>query len=169
MIAYGIRDAWAVEAGADFGDTWRVGWLGTRYTHAPRRHAKNYLAVDVNAGGGGGLGGELHGNGDQGDGRGAFDRVTGGGLLGAGVAGHFSFFSLFGRGRGQVSKATGVPTTGWWTAGAGIQFRVLKMVDLYAQSGPSGYANRIDRGWSIFTELGIAVRIPTLRYGYRYR
>ena len=162
MIAYGIRDAWAVEGGADLANSWRMGWAGVRYTHAPRRHSKHHLAVDVNAAGGGGVGGELRGNGDEGDGLSAFDRVAGGGLLGLGVAGHFSFFSVFARGRGQVSTATGVPVTGWWTTGGGVQFRIAETLDLYAQSGPSGYVNRIESDWGVFTEFGVAVRIPTM-------
>ncbi len=167
MLAYGIRDAWSVEGGGDFGEAWRMGWAGARFTHAPRRYAKNYLALDVNAAGGGGLGGELRGNGEDGDGRSAFERVAGGGLLGAGVAGHFSFFSVFGRARGQVTKATGVPTTMWWNAGLGLQFRLWKSLDLYVQTGPAGYSNAVEDEWSFVSEAGIAVRIPTRRWGYR--
>lgn len=162
MVAYGVRDAWAVEGGADFAGAWRVGWAGVRYTHAPRRHSKHHLAVDINTAGGAGVGGQLRGNGSDGDGRSAFDRTAGGGLLGVGVGGHFSFFSIFARGRGQVSAATGVPVTGWWTAAGGVQFRIAETVDLYAQSGPSGYVNRVEDNWGVFTEFGVAVRIPTV-------
>lgn len=161
MVAYGVRDAWAVEGGADLSESWRMGWAGVRYTHAPRRYSKHHLALDINAAGGGGVGGEVRGNGEDGDGRSAFDRVAGGGLVGVGVAGHFSFFSLFARGRGQVSTATGAPVTGWWTAGGGVQFRIVETLDVYAQSGPSGYVNRVENAWGVFTEFGVAVRIPT--------
>ena len=57
MVAYGVRDAWAVEGGADFSSTWRMGWAGVRYTHAPRRYAKHHLAVDISTAGGGWVGG----------------------------------------------------------------------------------------------------------------
>ncbi len=170
MLAYGLSDAWAIEAGGDFSDAWRMGWGGARYTWAPRRHAKHYLAVDAQAALGAGAGGELWGNdGEESDGRRAFERFAGGGLLGAGVAGHFSFFSVFGRARAQVTKATNIPTTGWWTVGGGIQFRIARTVDLYAQSGPSGYRNSIDDAWGTFTEAGVAVRIPTWPWRQRWR
>ncbi len=169
MVAYGLSDSWALEAGADFGNSWRMGWGGARYTWAPRRYAKHYLAIDSHAALGAGVGGTLGGNdGDDSDGRSAFDRVAGGGLAGAGVAGHFSFFSVFARVRGQLTGATNVPATGWWTAGAGIQFRIAQTVDIYAQSGPSGYVNRADQIWSVFTEAGLAIRIPTWPYRQRW-
>jgi len=173
-LAYGVRDSVAVEAGGNASGGWGLGWAGVRYTHAPRRHAKHYLAIDVHGAGGAGWGGELRGNTDPedgGDGRRAIERVAGGGALGAGVAGHFSFFSVFGRVRGQLTGATNVPATVWADGGLGMQFRIAKTVDLYTQAMWVGYRNRVEHvRFSVpLYEVGIAVRIPTLRYGYRYR
>lgn len=167
-LSYGLRDDLAVEAGGNFApQSWGLGWAGLRYTHAPRRFAKNYLAIDAHGAGGAGWGGELRGNSDPadgGDGLRSAERVAGGGAMGAGVAGHFSFFSVFGRARTQLMAATNVPVTVWGDVGAGVQFRIARTVDLYAQAMWAGYRNRVDhrRFAAPVYDVGIAVRIPTL-------
>lgn len=174
-VSYGVRDAWAVEAGANASaNSWAMGYAGARYTHAPRRFAKNYLAVDVHGAGGAGVGGNLRGNEpveDGGDGRSWSDRVAGGGAAGAGVAGHFSFFSVYARGRSQVTSATGVPTTLWVDGGLGIQFRLFRTVDLFTQASWFMYRNRVEMIYGPsgvpLWEAGLAVRIPTWKYRRR--
>lgn len=173
-LSYGITDAWAVEGGGNFSTgAWGLGWAGARYTHAPRRFAKHYLALDVHGAGGMGWGGSLRGNQeDEGsDGLRASERVAGGGALGVGVSGHFSFFSIYGRTRAQLTAATNVPATVWGDFGAGVQFRILKTVDLYSQATWFGYGNQTERLFFRVPayEVGIAVRIPTRRSRYRYR
>ncbi len=172
-VSYGVRDSVAVEAGANVsaGD-WAMGFAGVRYTHAPRRFAKNYLAVDVHGAGGAGVGGQLRGNQpveDGGDGRSWSDRVAGGGAAGAGVAGHFSFFSVYARGRGQLTKATAVPSTLWVDGGLGVQFRLFRTLDLFAQATWFVYRNRVETFYNAVPlgEVGLAVRIPTWRYRRR--
>lgn len=166
-LSYGLRDELAVEAGGNIsGGSWGLGWAGLRYTHAPRRYAKNYLAIDAHGAGGAGWGGELRGNSDPvdgGDGLRTEERVAGGGAIGAGVAGHFSFFSVFARARTQLVAATNVPATVWGDVGAGVQFRIARTLDLYTQVMWVGYRNRVDhlRFGPVF-DVGIALRIPTL-------
>jgi len=174
-IAYGVRDDLAVESGGNINlGEWGIGWAGLRYTHAPRRHAKNHLALDLHGAGGVGWGGLLRGNADEdegGDGRRAGERVSGGGAVGAGIAGHFSFFAVYARARGQLTSATNVPATAWGDAGVGVQFRLARAVDLYAQTVSLGYRNRAEGfRWLVpLYSVGLAIRIPTARYAHRYR
>lgn len=167
-ISYGVRDWVAVEGGGNVSlGRWGMGWAGLRLTHAPRRYAKNYLAIDGEASGGAGWGGSLCGNGEAdgcADGLRAGQRVAGGGLLGGGVAGHFSFFSVYARARGQLTAATAVPMTMWGSWGGGMQFRIARTVDLYAQAGMFGYRNERDHFRGMLTEAGVAIRIPTWRW-----
>jgi len=174
-LSYGVRDWVAVEAGGNFSrGAWGMGWVGPRFTHAPRRYAKNYFATDLHVAGGAGWGGERCGNPDSQsssaptrndclsvDGRSSFDRVAGGGAFGLGIAGHFSFFSVYGRVRSQLTAATNVPATYWGSGGAGVQFRIARSVDLYAQGTAGGYANRYDDARFYLYELGVAVRFST--------
>src|SRR5690606_1009461 len=141
---------------------------GLRYTHAPRRHHQNYLALDVHGAGGAGWGGTRASETapwNEADGLRPQDRVAGGGALGAGIAGHFSFFAVFANVRGQLTGATNVPPTAWGDGGLGVQFRIANTVDLYAQTVWFGYRNRELQGRTVAPvyELGLAVRIPTLR------
>lgn len=172
-LSYGLRDSWAVEVGGNMSHRdWGMGWAGLRYTHAPRRYAKNYLALDVQLAGGAGWGGRadefLSG---PVDGRDPLDRIAGGGALDAGVAGHFSFFAVYARARGQLTGATNIPATLWGDAGVGVQFRIARSVDLYTQAMWAGYRNRLDNLHfrAPLYEVGFAVRIPTLRSRGRYR
>jgi hypothetical protein len=162
-----VRDWVALEGGADFArGQWGMGWAGARFTHAPRRDDRIHYASDLETSLGFGWGGELCGNGSEfrdckeTDDREAQDRMAGGGLLGIGVAGHFAFFAVFARSRVQLTSARGVPPTLWGTLGTGFQFRIARIVDLYAQASFAGYTNRLDATHGFVYELGIAIRIP---------
>lgn len=164
MLTYGLRDWVSVEGGADFGDDfWRTGWGGARFTFDPRPAAKYRFAGDLESALGFGWGGAFCGDDDcEGDdGLSPYERKAGGGLLGTGVAGHFSFFAVFARARAQLTKADNVPPTLWGTIGGGIQFRIADRVDLYNQYSFAGYTNRVDQLYGAVYEIGVAVRIPT--------
>ncbi len=174
-LSYGVRDWVAMEAGGNISHgSWGMGWVGPRFTYAPRRYAKNYFAADLHLATGAGWGGERCGNPQSeslprpatadcvdADGRSSLDRIAGGGALGVGAAGHFSFFSVYGRVRSQLTAATHVPATYWGSGGAGVQFRIAHSVDLYAQGTAGGYVNRYDDGRFYLYELGVAVRFST--------
>ena len=162
-LSYGVRDWVAVEGGADFGaNDWTMGWAGARFTHAPRRHARIHYAGDLETALGAGWGGRCR-DVDRCDHRPPSARRAGGALLGAGVSGHFAFFSLYGRGRLQATRADGIPPTLWGTIGPGLQFRIGDTVDLFSQVSFAGYTNRLDATYGFVYEIGVAVRIPTPR------
>lgn len=165
-LEYGLRDWVSLEGGADINrGQWTMGWAGARFTHAPHRHWKNHVAADLETGAGLGWGGQLCGNDPEGDcsktdDREFHERLAGGGLLGGGIGGHFSFFAIYARARAQLTGATNVPATFWGTAGGGVQFRIAERVDLFTQASYWAYTNRVEWIGSWIIDLGIAIRIP---------
>ena len=91
------------------------------------------------------------------DGRRWQDRFAVGGYAGLGVGLHIHWFALYGRLRIQGSKADGAPETMWNSGVVGMQFRVVKRVDLYAAGGFASYMNDDDALSLGIYELGLAV------------
>lgn len=142
-LAYAVRDWANVEVGADFlYRTWALGYLGGRFTYAPKRDRKFHGALDGELGVGVGAGGSLWCPGDPGradcDGRRWYDRFAVGAYTGGGAGYHLSFFSVFARGRVQTTVADGLPPTTYGVVQGGIQFRIARHVDLHGSGGIFG-------------------------------
>ncbi|MBM4371711.1 MAG: hypothetical protein FJ098_08660 [Deltaproteobacteria bacterium] len=164
-----------LEAGTDSvffpdGDGWVLGRLGARYTFSWRRNDPEGApgrgwAMDLEAGGGLGAGGE---NGDESDESGCRDcgrpwkRLAGGLYAGIGGAYHVvRWFSVFARARQQFSKAEEVPWTLWTSALAGPEFSVGPF-SIYLAGGYAQYWNPKDLERGFLAEGGFA-----FRFGYR--
>ncbi len=156
QFSYGIRDWAAIEAGGSLNGDWGAGWVGPRFTYAPRRYAKNYFAGDFNLGVGAGA---IRRCGVRRD---CNTLPTGGGALGLGAGGHFSFFAVYGRTRLQVTDGKALYRTLWWETAGGVQFRVAGRVDLYTQGGLAGWAADGRRAHFWVNEVGVAIRFATL-------
>lgn len=141
-LAYGVRDWASVELGFDaLRHGWAMGFLGGRFTHAPKRERTLHGALDGEVGVGMGAGGEnscsfddKHCDRRRWDKHAAF-----GGYLGVGAAYHFSFFALYARGRAQQTFSDGLPPTLWGTLHGGLQFRIARTVDLFGGAGLLGF------------------------------
>jgi hypothetical protein len=137
-----------------------MGFLGGRFTHAPRRERKLHGALDGEIGVGVGVGGSPDCVARQ-DGcseRRWNDRLALGGYLGGGAAYHFAFFALYARGRAQPTIAEGLPGTLWGQAHGGVQFRLGKSVDLFSSAGVAGFVTgRREDALGFVWDLGISV------------
>ena len=140
-LAYALRDWASLEVGADGSGDWGMGFVGSRFTYAPRREQKLHGALDAEVGLGLGAGGNQACDAKDSlcDDRPWNKRIAGGGYLGGGAGYHFSFFALYARGRAQPTGAAGLPFTLWGQAQGGIQFRIAKMVDLFSSVGIGGF------------------------------
>jgi hypothetical protein len=180
-IGYGVRDWAAVEVGADGSSGWGMGFLGGRFTHAPRRERKLHGALDGELGVGLGAGGTpeyCEPDRTDCDRRRWHRRIAAGGYLGGGAGYHFSFFSLYARGRAQPTIADGLPLTLWCQAQGGFQFRIARTVDLFSSAGIAGFVSaRRDAPAGFVWDLGVSVHFDprgkrertTLRRGLRLR
>lgn len=145
-LAYAVRDWANVEAGATASNHFALGFLGGRFTYAPKRDRKLHGALDGELGLGAGVGGHL----DCGaalrcrDTRPWNNRLAVGGYVGGGAGYHFSFFALYARTRLQASVAEGLPATLWGSAHGGLQFRIARLVDLFASGGVTGLVTATD-------------------------
>lgn len=141
-LAYGVRDWASVELGVDGSrNGWAMGFLGGRFTHAPKRERKLHGALDGEVGVGMGAGGNDHCGADETrcSQRKWNQRVAFGSYLGGGAGYHFSWFALYARGRIQQTVSDGLPATVWGTLHGGLQFRIAHTVDLFAGTGLSGF------------------------------
>lgn len=160
-LAYGVRDWVSIEAGADGSrGGWGMGFLGGRFTHAPRRERKLHGALDGEIGVGIGAGGSHDCPLDDTscDRRAWHRRIAAGGYLGGGAGYHFSFFALYARARAQPTVADGLPFTLWGQAQGGMQFRIAKTVDLFGSAGIAGFVTgRKNDALGFVWDLGISV------------
>lgn len=158
-LGYGVRDWAAVEVGAQGSGASAMGFLGGRFTYAPRRDHKLHGALDAEVGVGVGAGGEPEcGLWQQDcDRRRWYDRAAFGAYAGGGAGYHFSFFSLYARGRAQPSVADGLPGTLWGQAQGGLQFRIARKVDLFSSVGMAGLVNRVNHLETFMWDAGISV------------
>ena len=175
VASWGVSDAVAIDVGGDWGEVWRMGSVGVQLTDAALFTAGSVpMAGSAEAGLGGGLGGMLvcakavdpDDPNDAHDvvcaapdGRGWRDRRAYGGYLGGGLTLMGDWFRPFVRTRLQVSKATAVPATLWWSALAGPQVLILDLVSLSLGVGAGGYTNETERDEQLLIELGVGVRI----------
>lgn len=171
-VGFGIRDWVALEFGGNYlpGD-WATGWGGPRFTCVPHPEKPIHFALDGEFGLGGGRGGNLHDNHysesedcDGGcDGRQWQDRIAFGGYGGIGVGVHIHWFSLYARGRVEVSRATGIPVTYWPSVSGGMEFDIARIVQLSAGGGYLGYYNDSDRASGFFYQVGLNVQFDTVK------
>jgi hypothetical protein len=161
-LAYGVRDWASVELGVDASlRGWAMGFLGGRFTHAPRRERKLHGALDGEVGVGMGAGGEAYcpdSNSTSCSPRDWNERVAFGSYLGGGAGYHFSFFALYARGRIQQTVSDGLPATVWGTLHGGLQFRIARTVDLFGGTGLSGFVTgRSHDSYFWSSDAGISV------------
>jgi len=166
FIGYGIRDWASIEVGVDFSyRQWALGYLGGRFTYAPRRDRKLHGALDGELGVGGGAGGQFYCPSQQpcADTRGWTDRAALCGYVGGGAGYHFSFFALYARGRFQATAAEGLPSTVFGTVHGGMQFRIARHVDIFASGGLFGVHNTEGNVYSPYWDVGVSVYFDVLR------
>jgi len=166
-LRVGLPEDTQIELGSDIGDTWQLGLLGVRWVKGDT--APSAWVIDVEAGLGLGLGGELCGNPGEAetrscggvdlttDGREWDDRIAYGGYAGAGLARHWRWFALYGRARSQLSTATEVPKTVWWSSVLGGQITLFDNLRLYAGGGLAGFSNRYDEETGLILDAGLAL------------
>lgn len=160
-LAYGVRDWASVELGLDAQrNSWGMGFLGGRFTHAPKRERKLHGALDGEVGLGMGAGGndDCDFNDKHCDRRSWNQRAAFGSYLGGGAGYHFSWFALYARGRIQQTVSDGLPATVWGTLNGGMQFRIARTVDLFGAAGLSGYFTTKSANSAFFSfDTGISV------------
>jgi hypothetical protein len=159
VLAVALTDWLQLEAGADINDgshAWNMYFGGIR---ASVGYVEDGVggAVDLELGGGAGVGGEYEGNEDT---MGWKDRSASGWYVGCGAGFQIDWFSAFVRGRFQASWATGIPETTWWTLVGGIQATIADSVNLYIAGGGAGYTNSMDQESGLIGEFGLSVELP---------
>jgi hypothetical protein len=167
MPALAISENVTLEVAGDFGDVWRMGSIGVRVSD-PRLAKLGSLALsgDVEGGAGGGIGGMLVCSESEADGCAApdgrdWDERTAYGVY-AGVGGAIvvaDWLKPFARARVQVTQATSVPATLWWSAVTGPQVDLGDHVSVYVALGYGGYTNEDERNEDGLLEAGAAVRL----------
>lgn len=114
-------------------------------------------ALDLELGGGWGVGGEYKGNEDT---IGWEDRSAAGWYFGGGAGFQIDWFSMFLRGRLQITRATEIPETTWWTMMVGVQASILDYVNIYVAGGGVGYQNSMEHDAGGFGEIGLSFELP---------
>jgi opacity protein-like surface antigen len=177
QLSYAVNEWFQVEAGGELSDgAWGLGFAAARFTPVNARRGIFRLAVDIDLGVGIGLGGELscleEEEGveqpprcleNQEHPREWNERLAAGSYVGGGIAFHVSFFSIFARGRVQVSFSEGLPMTLWGSSVVGLAFDILSWVDLYGAVGVAGLHNDMFAVTGFIAEVGVSVTIPTRR------
>lgn len=159
-LAYAVRDWANVELGGEFAfKQHALGFLGGRFTHAPKRERKLHGALDGELGFGFGAGGNLYtpSSAPEPVPRPWYTRPAAGGYTGGGAGYHFHFFSIFARTRIQVAAADGLPTTLYGAAHGGIQLRIARHVDLHGSGGWFNLINAQGHTGYWFWDVGAAV------------
>lgn len=169
FLGYGVRDWVSVEVGADFAyRQWALGYLGGRFTYAPRRDRKLHGALDGELGLGAGAGGNFYCPPETtcADTRQWHERLALGGYAGGGAGYHFSFFALYARGRIQASAAEGLPATLYGNLHGGMQFRIARHVDIFGSGGLFGVHSQGSTFWA-FYDVGVSVYFDVPRKARR--
>jgi hypothetical protein len=159
-LAYALRDWASVEVGADGAiGRWGMGFIGGRFTHAPRRDRKFYGSLDGEVGVGMGAGGHksCSSGASAGCQRPWFERAALGAYVGGGAGYHLAFFAFYARGRVQPTIGDGLPRTLWGTAQGGIQFRLGEVVDLFGSAGVSGMVVQLEEAHAFTYDVGVSV------------
>lgn len=166
FVGYGVRDWVSVELGADFFfGRWAMGYLGGRFTYAPRRDHKLHGALDGELGVGAGVGGDKFCGllVTCADTRRWSERTAFGAYAGGGAGYHFHFFALYARGRIQTSAAEGLPATVYGNLHGGLQFRIARHLDLFTSAGLLGAHNREGHVLDVFYDVGLSVYFDVVR------
>jgi hypothetical protein len=126
------------------------------------------LVLDLELGTGGGAGGSLNCDSEnshmncenvQTDHLNWSDRTAYGAYVGAGLGLWFNdFFSVFARGRFEVSKATNIPVTYFGGGLGGIAFKVHDMWTFHLGGGLYQYHNEVDSDVVGTAEAGMSVK-----------
>jgi len=176
-VSYSALDWLQIEAGSDVlgpggeGNTWVLGFVGTRFTpYAKRVAGPLHLALDVGLGAGVGAGGSLCDNDplDETTGKSACDvyddrtwdeRLAYGGYvdLGLGASLDWEKFSIGAlvRSRVRISEATGIPVTIWPSAVGGIEIGIYDIVFVHCTGGYASYHNDLDEEHGPIVDIGI--------------
>lgn len=175
-LGYAVNEWLQLEGGADlaiYEGHWGIGYGGARFTMPAWSRGIVRLTSDLELGAGLGVGGEINCYDDEETSSSeycqeenttdAFDRLAGGGYFGAGFGVHVSFFSVFIRGRVQITKASEIPSTLWGSSVGGIAFDIGDWVDIYAAGGIAGFYNEISAYYGAIAEFGVSIDIPIRR------
>ncbi len=162
----GVSDEVRVEVGSDVGDTWQIGMVGLRGSFGDS--TEGGWVTDLEGGVGAGIGGRTcalteHEEGEGGcksDGKPRDERNAYGAYLGGGLSHHWEHLALYGRARGQLSRAENIPTTQWGSAVVGGQIQAGTHMRLYAGAGMAGYHNEDDSERGLILDAGLAVSTP---------
>ncbi len=162
-VRIGVHDKVSVEAtGQGVPSTFAMGGLGVRDTPYDPKEKKIRAAFDLDTSVAAGVGGQrcsASGGQEICAPPIAMERPAGGGWFGAGVAGHFYFFSLFARARVQVTAAEQIAPTFWWRVSGGFQFDILKRAYIYLSTSAFGYVRGQEHNQSWMpVEGGVGIR-----------
>lgn len=171
-IGYAVNSRLTVEGGLDANYArqggWTMGWAGVRTPRRFHLRRKLSLAVDGAAGLGLGVGGCASGDDVEcnADRRDWWERPAGGGYLDAGAAVRWGPMSLYSRGRMQVARSLGTPTTHWASVLFGLHGHILDRADLWGGMALAQYSNRehTTSGW--IAEVGLSFRFDPV-FGWR--
>ncbi len=161
-LTTGLYDWLSTEVGVEYQALSVMGFTGFRLTAS----ASKYLVSDFEFGAGLGLGGSRCGNQEYDDayasctwdGLDSLDRFAGGGYFGLGARLGTDELSMYFRGRGELTKATGVPLTVWAGGLMGLHVTLGRLLGIHCGFGYGGYWNEIDSRGSILLEFGFAFR-----------
>jgi hypothetical protein len=158
-IAFAPADWLQLEGGVDLSrndSEWSMFFGGLRLT-LNHNEEEASAAVDMEFGAGTGNGGEYEGDEYLETGG---ERSARGLYAGAGIGINADWFSLFLRGRHQVTWAEGIPETSWWTFIIGIQATICDYVNIYIAGGGYKYTNPVDEHSAGIFETGLSIEIP---------
>jgi hypothetical protein len=166
-ISLPVADDLHVEIGGDARPTdeqWAMGSVGVRYTLGPPRGEDGRRPStgpygDVEFGLGAGVGGVGHDeDGEPVDSRTAWERFAYGGYVGTGFGWRFlPWLAGFTRTRVQLTKATNLPETTWFSAMAGPEL-TWGALSLHLGGGWAGYSNDDDADHGPLFEAGLGCR-----------
>jgi hypothetical protein len=160
ILSFPLYQSLRLEIGPDLSPAWGLMTGGLRLSHHSRRPADSDPlrlgtggAVDLEAGGGIGLGGVERDTPTRG--------LAGGVYGGAGAAWFFgSDVGVFGRGRVHLSRAAGIPETTLFSGVGGLQVQTSPTFSFHLGVGLLLYRNELDRAWWPVIELGFSFPRP---------
>ena len=159
---YAFTDKLQLELGVDgFAERFMMGHVGVRYVPLNGRFkSKINFTLDLEAGVGVGAGGDKDCVHDDEDCTAARtdelrwnERLAGGGHVGTGFGMNISWFDLFARARIQLTGATNVPPTLWYSTVGGLQATIKERAKLYVAGGGGRVLQQSRRRWRICPDL----------------
>ena len=155
LIRSRLSDHLQWEGGAEVSPEWVLAVAGVR-RYWPPRDSTRVIWTDFEIGGGLGLGGTCDSM-EWCDDRSPFERKAGGAYAGFGVRVGEGRGALRAQVRGQLSKASGIPTTTWYTGVIGPQL-TRGRTTLHLAVGGGGYSNERDQTSGPLLEFVVASR-----------